>query len=207
MTTKAKLANLLVECMDRLDGTNFSDIQELYDRCALALDPEANLKLLHTDEGFFTPTFDDEDFPEDNFSFISYQEIANKTIAYDNEIITNLERINTIVNSDYIKKAIFFLRFNYCVNGLVSEAGEVADKAKKVFRNQDGHFATPPEKSSNEKLVTEFDFVLELGDVLWYINAIAHLLGVNLEVIAKKNNEKLLDREARNMIKDSGDNR
>jgi NTP pyrophosphatase (non-canonical NTP hydrolase) len=49
--------------------------------------------------------------------------------------------------------------------------------------------------------------VKELGDILWYINAVAHLLGSNLEEVAKANNEKLASRKNRGVLSGSGDNR
>ena len=48
---------------------------------------------------------------------------------------------------------------------------------------------------------------LELGDVLWYISALADDLGVTLEEVAKANIEKLQSRMERNKIKGDGDNR
>lgn len=85
----------------------------------------------------------------------------------------------------------------YPVLGLVNEAGEVAGKIKKVFRDNNG-VITP-----------EVDEVLdgELGDVLWYLSELCTQLGKSLDVIAFKNIAKLEDRKKRNMIQGSGDNR
>jgi len=81
----------------------------------------------------------------------------------------------------------------YPTLGLSGEAGEVANKVKKVMRGDSGaDFSCVPD---------------ELGDVLWYLAAIATDLGVTLEEIANKNIEKLYDRRARGVIKGSGDNR
>ena len=81
--------------------------------------------------------------------------------------------------------------------GLVGESGEVADKFKKIYRDNDGVM-------SKEQLS---DMQKELGDVLWYINAICCYLGLNLEEVASGNLDKLLDRKRRNKIHGSGDNR
>ena len=79
----------------------------------------------------------------------------------------------------------------YPALGLCGEAGEVAEKVKKNIR--DGK---------------SLDGVgLELGDVLWYISALADDLGVTLEEVAKANIEKLQSRMERNKIKGDGDNR
>ena len=79
----------------------------------------------------------------------------------------------------------------YPALGLCGEAGEVAEKVKKRIR--DGN--------SLEGVG------LELGDVLWYISALADDLGVTLEEVAQANVDKLNSRMIRNKIGGSGDNR
>lgn len=83
------------------------------------------------------------------------------------------------------------------VLGLVGESGEVAEKFKKILRDKQG------EISQAEKT----ELVKELGDILWYINAVAHLLGSSLEEVAQENNKKLMDRKSRGALRGSGDNR
>ena len=87
--------------------------------------------------------------------------------------------------------------FVYPTLGLSGEAGEVADKIKKVLRDQDGKLEDAT-RTENEK---------ELGDVLWYIAQIATELGLSLERVAAENIKKLLSRLERGAIKGSGDNR
>jgi NTP pyrophosphatase (non-canonical NTP hydrolase) len=87
--------------------------------------------------------------------------------------------------------------FIYPTLGLVGEAGEVAEKMKKVLRDNDGII-------SEEK---REEITKELGDVLWYIANLSKELNVSLEDVAQKNIEKLQSRQQRNELHGSGDNR
>jgi NTP pyrophosphatase (non-canonical NTP hydrolase) len=76
--------------------------------------------------------------------------------------------------------------------GLVGEAGEFANKVKKITRDGDyNHFA----------------LMRELGDILWYIAMAADELGISLETIAWDNIEKLTERKIRGTLHGEGDNR
>ncbi len=81
--------------------------------------------------------------------------------------------------------------------GLSGEAGEVAEKFKKIIRDRGG-VVTPADTQ---------EIVKELGDVLWYVSAIADYLGVSLEQVASENLDKVLSRKARGKSRGSGDNR
>lgn len=83
------------------------------------------------------------------------------------------------------------------VLGLNGEAGEVAEKLKKIIRDKNG------EISEEDKA----ELAKELGDVLWYIAVFAHDLGVPLEDIASANLAKLKSRKDRGKLTGSGDNR
>lgn len=83
------------------------------------------------------------------------------------------------------------------VLGLVGEAGETADKIKKVLRDKDGII------DEHDKL----EITKELGDVLWYVASIARYLNVSLEEVARLNLEKLEGRRKRNLLHGEGDNR
>ena len=85
----------------------------------------------------------------------------------------------------------------YPTLGLVGEAGEVADKVKKVLRDKNGVF----DKDSRDAIK------FELGDVLWYISQLSSELGYELEDVANSNLHKLNDRKNRGKISGSGDNR
>lgn len=85
----------------------------------------------------------------------------------------------------------------YPTLGLCGEAGEVAEKLKKIMRDKGGHI------ESNDV----HDIAMELGDVLWYITAICFELGVPLETIAGMNIQKLSRRQSRGKLHGQGDNR
>ncbi|WP_337845119.1 nucleoside triphosphate pyrophosphohydrolase family protein [Thermus sp.] len=86
-------------------------------------------------------------------------------------------------------------RLLYPTLGLVGEAGELANKVKKVLRDHGGVLT----EEAREALL------LELGDVLWYVAQVATDLGVSLEAVAQKNLEKLRSRAERGRIGGSGD--
>lgn len=85
----------------------------------------------------------------------------------------------------------------YPALGLVSEAGEVAGKVKKVLRDNNGSF----DPVQREKIAEE------IGDVLWYIAALCTDLDIGMETIAQRNLDKLNSRMARGVIAGSGDHR
>lgn len=85
----------------------------------------------------------------------------------------------------------------YPTLGLVNEAGEVAGKIKKVFRDKAGQI--------NEE--TREALKAELGDVLWYLAQICTELGLSMEEVAESNITKLSDRLARGVIRGDGDKR
>lgn len=87
--------------------------------------------------------------------------------------------------------------FVYPALGLNGEAGEVAEKVKKVIRDKGG-------KLDQE---TKEDIGRELGDVLWYLAQMATELGLSLDDIAEQNISKLFSRLRRGKISGSGDKR
>ena len=85
----------------------------------------------------------------------------------------------------------------YPTLGLVGEAGEVAEKVKKVIRDKKGIFDDESKKGIKK----------ELGDVLWYLSNLCNEFDFSLEDVALQNLEKLRIRKSKGMISGSGDDR
>jgi len=83
----------------------------------------------------------------------------------------------------------------YPTLGLVNEAGEVAGKIKKVFRDKHGHISEDTRQALKA----------ELGDVLWYLAQVSTELGLTLEEVAEANIVKLYDRQERGKLGGDGD--
>ncbi len=85
----------------------------------------------------------------------------------------------------------------YPALGLTNEAGEVAGKIKKIFRDKAGVIS----EADREALKAE------LGDVLWYLAQVCTELNLSLEDVAQHNLDKLASRQARGAIGGAGDER
>ena len=101
--------------------------------------------------------------------------------------------------AEAVKTAIYPKRAKiyYPALGLAGEAGEVANKVKKILRDDRGQLS----ETKREEL---FD---EIGDALWYIAALCTDLGLSMDDVAKENIKKLKDRQERNTLKGDGDKR
>ena len=85
----------------------------------------------------------------------------------------------------------------YPVLGLANEAGEVAGKFKKLFRDKNGEY-----DEEFKEAITK-----ELGDVFWYLAEVCTQLDIELEIVAYWNLVKLGKRQAEDKIKGDGDDR
>jgi len=117
---------------------------------------------------------------------------------------TGIDSSNRMDLNDYqtsaLKTAIYpnmGANFAYPALGLVGEAGEVADKLKKVIRDNDG-VLTDTVRDAVAK---------EIGDVLWYVSVLAYEMDYDLNSIAQINLDKLASRQERGVLSGSGDNR
>ncbi len=82
----------------------------------------------------------------------------------------------------------------YAITGLTGEVGEFNSLIAKSVRDHKG-------------LMDVLVVKKEIGDILWFVAAIAADYGFSLNDIAMSNIEKLNSRKARNTIQGSGDDR
>lgn len=80
----------------------------------------------------------------------------------------------------------------YLALGAASEAGEIAGKVKKFYR--DGE-------------LSKEDLVSEIGDVFWYLVMLCNALDVLPSQALELNHNKLSERAFKNTLSGSGDNR
>ena len=81
--------------------------------------------------------------------------------------------------------------------GVAGEAGEFADKIKKILRDKKGAF-TDEDRDA---------IIKELGDVLWYVALVSLYLDTPLSRVAQGNLDKLASRQKRNKLTGEGDER
>lgn len=105
--------------------------------------------------------------------------------------------------NEYLKQAITTklypegMAVPYVTLGLMGEAGEVAEKIKKVIRDDNGIISEAKKQ----------DLGKEIGDVLWYVAALCDELGLDFNQVALDNIAKLQSRKERGVLQGSGDNR
>ena len=105
--------------------------------------------------------------------------------------------------NEYQKRALSTAIFpndnsvTYLALALCGEAGEVADKVKKVIRDKDGSYSP-----------ADLDAIaMEIGDVLWYAANLANALGYDFDRVAALNLDKIISRFERGTLHGNGDNR
>jgi len=85
----------------------------------------------------------------------------------------------------------------YCILGLVGEAGEIANKYKKIIRDNRGVLT----QEHRDKISDE------CGDVFWYLSELSTNLGVSLSSLADSNIKKLKQRKEKKTLGGDGDKR
>jgi len=124
-----------------------------------------------------------------------YQQRASETAIYMREIDSLLEPIEH--HSELHAKLRMILRLSYVALGLTGEAGEFANKVKKLIRDETSYLS-----DENSQVLSE-----ELGGTLWYNSQAAREIGKTLDSVAQQNLDILADRKARRKINGSGDDR
>ena len=114
---------------------------------------------------------------DDNPNVVIYQQLCTETQIYPRE------------------HAVF-----YPALGLAGEAGEVANKIKKIMRDRKRDVNNLPGEVKDE-------ITSDLGDCLWYISALATDLGIGLDGVVVENIRKLQKRKEKGTIHGSGDKR
>lgn len=136
--------------------------------------------------------------------FLEIKKEFQPNIIFQNPELHNENTFNPIDSFDEYQKIAMStkaygtgLPIFYPALKLNGEAGEVAEKVGKAWRDKEGKF--------------DDDYILEIkkemGDVLWYICALADDLKINLADVANSNIAKILDRRKRGVVSGEGDNR
>jgi NTP pyrophosphatase (non-canonical NTP hydrolase) len=89
------------------------------------------------------------------------------------------------------------IRILYPALGLAGAAGEVANKVKKIYRD-DGGQVTDDRRAQ---------IAHELGGVLWYVAAVCTDLNLNMGDVARENVAILASRQERGTLHGDGDER
>ena len=92
----------------------------------------------------------------------------------------------------------------YTITGMCGEAGEIANKLKKILRKDERYWCPLYGQMTEDsrKAIVE-----ELADVLWYVDATAFHLGYTIEEIFEVLQLKLESRIERGTIQGDGDER
>ena len=132
-----------------------------------------------------------------NPGFLDYQTRAHETAEpYERAVAGVVGAAATGWDAD-VAKMRGFLCLAYTTLGLAGEAGEIANKVKKVLRDSNGVITDEVRK----------DLAKELGDVLWYWSECCTVLNLSTADVAMLNIERLRDRKERGKLQGSGDNR
>lgn len=87
------------------------------------------------------------------------------------------------------------VEYEYLHFGLVAEVGELFDEIAKTRRDTDS------QQPDSEKIKKE------LGDICWFVARLSDYYGFSLSSVLLANRDKLIDRQNRNKLHGSGDDR
>jgi len=116
-------------------------------------------------------------------------------MSKDNPCVEVYEEYKTMRYAKFVESMVLTFgqdRLAENTLGLVGEAGEVAEKVKKYFRDN----------TLDEEAIQK-----ELGDVIFYWYALHGALELDPVETIKMNMEKLSSRKERGVVRGSGDNR
>ena len=127
--------------------------------------------------------------------------LAEERYINDPSVTLDHYQRKALSTASYPRDAI--AAFSYVCLGLSGESGEIAEKIKKAIHKSGG------DDSAFDKILNEQKESLqkELGDVLWYLSALATELDISLSDVANTNLKKLYSRQLRKQIIGSGDER
>lgn len=105
--------------------------------------------------------------------------------------------------------------FSYMMLNLVGEVGEFASKVAKMVRKGQVEIDTMDDKTSDlfpmmslpQWVYMQDELKKEAGDILWQLSGLCHVMGWDLEDVARQNLQKLASRKERGVIDGDGDNR
>ena len=103
--------------------------------------------------------------------------------------------------------------YSYMMDNLAAEVGEFSGKIAKAKRKkmirftEDGNIEFTEDVTICEGLEFHSELMKEAGDILWQLSGLCHIMGWNLEDVAKMNLDKLASRQERGVIDGEGDNR
>lgn len=130
---------------------------------------------------------------EQNLNFNEYQEKANSTALYMENIQPIIDKLPTIADRERITQAV---SMSYTGLGM-GESGEAQGNIKKMIRDDGGLIS----EERRNKLIKE------MGDQLWYIAEACKLIDVPMNEVAEQNIKKLFSRKERGKLTGDGDER
>jgi NTP pyrophosphatase (non-canonical NTP hydrolase) len=119
-----------------------------------------------------------------------YASMTQKAAIYRDEV-------DDLVNEASPEAIAKMLKIFYATTGLAGEAGEVANKVKKILRDCRGVVS----EETRTKLLGE------LGGVSWYLVALTEELGLKIEDVLEYNYDQIRSRQARGALMGDGDDR
>jgi len=154
-------------------------VQNVMNRCYRCFSTHVGIQ----DNGDVTCDSCGETVPADEIKFVG-DKLKNMLDPEKAEDIQLFSEYEHIVGQEWHPDHDVLPGLGLAALGLAGEAGEVTDEVKKVYRNDGGKLYS---KRQNKIL-------LEMGDVLFYLQALAIELGVSLSDIATLNRQKLHER-------------